>query len=592
MILKKKGLFSSLSSTINAFYILLIVLFVMLTGSILYFVANNQIYRNTEANMQQGLDQKLEYLSFLYRDIFEQFYSLSHDPIVEKLNDSAVSSPQSYLNLTEEVESFYNRNSSFVDSIYISLGGGKYRITESAQQEVNPQFQKDQYDSFENQAHEGYFWLNDHPDPIFSQRQHVQSMVYLIKGSSGSSTGLMIVNLKTNFIQDILQDPSTEGGYMMLLSADGFLVPENALGNKVLNEKISVLYQEDNLDKREQEISIDRKNTYWIRYGVIGTNKWNLVFISPKTSLWQSTSVVFLIFLLISLILAIFAAFFLQIVRRYISIPIQKLAESMLTTETYHEKLSWSKEVPEELAVLYESYNTLTDRNVHLIEQMTAQQEETRELEVALLHAQITPHFLYNTLYSIKGLCEMGENEEASEMISNLSDFFRTSLSRGKEIITIEEEIKNIKSYLYIMERRYGDFFSYQIRVPEELYSYEIVKLSLQPIVENAIYHGVMQNRQKGILIIEAREQDQDVVLSIRDNGAGINENKLIKIEKEIHASYVDRTRTETGVGLRSVHIRLRNRYGNQYGIKIESKPNKYTEVLIRIPKIRGGAHV
>lgn len=592
MKLKKKGLFSSLSSTINAFYILLIVLFVVLTGSILYFVANNQIYKNTETNMQQTLDQKLEYLSFLYRDIFEQFYFLTQNIAVEKLNDSIQSSPQSYLSLTEEVEFFYNRNSNFIDSIYINLGNDAYLITESTQQEVSPSFQKELYYSFENETNEGYFWLNNHEDPIFDQSQDVQSIVYLLNGNQNSLNGLMVVNLKTIFIQNILQDTSMDGGYMMLVDPKGYLVPEDMEENQELNQRIFNLFKEDSLNEQNQEISLNSKEKYWLRNGTVGTNKWELVFVSPKTSLLQSTSVIFLIFLLISLILSVSATFFLQIVRRYISAPIKNLAESMLTTETYHEKLKWSKDVPEELAVLYESYNTLTDRNIHLIEQMTAQQEEKKDLEVALLHAQINPHFLYNTLYSIKGLCEMGENEEASEMISKLSDFFRTSLSKGEEIITIEEEIKNIKSYLYIMEMRYGDFFSYEINVSKELYSYEIVKLSLQPIVENAIYHGVMQNRQKGLLIIEATELENSLLFCVRDNGAGIEDIILEKINKEVHTPLVDHTREETGVGLRSVNIRIKNRYGNKYGIRIESIHGEYTEVFISIPKTRGEKNV
>ncbi|UJF15662.1 histidine kinase [Jeotgalibaca sp. MA1X17-3] len=592
MKLKKKGLFSSLSSTINAFYILLIVLFVVLTGSILYFVANNQIYKNTETNMQQTLDQKLEYLSFLYRDIFEQFYFLTQNIAVEKLNDSIQSSPQSYLSLTEEVEFFYNRNSNFIDSIYINLGNDAYLITESTQQEVSPSFQKELYYSFENETNEGYFWLNNHEDPIFDQSQDVQSIVYLLNGNQNSLNGLMVVNLKTSFIQNILQDTSMDGGYMMLVDPKGYLVPEEVEENQELNQRIFNLFKEDSLNEQNQEISLNSKEKYWLRNGTVGTNKWELVFVSPKTSLLQSTSVIFLIFLLISLILSVSATFFLQIVRRYISAPIKNLAESMLTTETYHEKLKWSKDVPEELAVLYESYNTLTDRNIHLIEQMTAQQEEKKDLEVALLHAQINPHFLYNTLYSIKGLCEMGENEEASEMISKLSDFFRTSLSKGEEIITIEEEIKNIKSYLYIMEMRYGDFFSYEINVSKELYSYEIVKLSLQPIVENAIYHGVMQNRQKGLLIIEATELENSLLFCVRDNGAGIEDIILEKINREVHTPLVDHTREETGVGLRSVNIRIKNRYGNKYGIRIESIHGEYTEVFISIPKTRGEKNV
>lgn len=583
--MKKRGLFSSLSSTINAFYILLIFLFVLLTGSILYYVANNQISRHSEAGIQSALEQKMEYLSFLYRDIFEQFYFLSQDYPAQQLMNATQPSAQQYLNLTEEVNDLYKRNSTFIDSIFISLRNGRYLITHSEQQDLDPTFKLDSYYEKGKDAREGYYWLNQHADPIFDQHQDVQSIVYTARSAAGEEKGLMVVNVKAAFIRDILQDTAMEGSYMLLLDQEGYFTPSSSQSS-LLNEKVYELYKTGQLLQGEvNSISLKGMGEYWLSHATIGTNKWEAVLLAPKSPALGSASLVLLLSLLLSLLLAFLATFFLRVIRRYISHPIEKLAESMLSTETVNEKLTWSKDVPEELAVLYESFNQLTDRNTRLIQGMTAQQEEKRELELALLHAQVSPHFLYNTLYSIKGLCEMGLTQEASQMISQLSDFFRTSLSRGKEVITIEEELKNVKSYLYIMESRYGDFFSYEILIPDELRSYGIVKLSLQPLIENAIYHGVMEDREKGLIQIVGECNGKDLLLHVRDNGQGMETEKLAKIKEEMQLPYPTESREVIGVGLRSVDIRIKNRYGDHYGLTIESVYQEYTDVTIRIPK-------
>lgn len=186
----------------------------------------------------------------------------------------------------------------------------------------------------------------------------------------------------------------------------------------------------------------------------------------------------------------------------------------------------------------------------------------------------------------------MGMNKEASEMVSKLSDFFRTSLSRGKEIITLKEELKNIESYLYMMEMRYGDFFQYQIIVSEDLYDNLIVKLSLQPLVENAIYHGVMGDRGEGLITIGSELLDDDIIIYVEDNGGGIATDKLERIRAEIKAPYLSGSREDTGVGLRSVDIRLKNRYGEQYGLSITSQVGEYTKVSVRIPKLKGNDYL
>lgn len=576
----RKRLFQSLSTTINTFYVLLIILFTLLTGTIFYVVADQEVSKNTADTMDSVLTQKMAYFSFLYKDIFEQFYTLSKDVSIGRLVQTTSASPQSYLDLSEKVTALFMRQASFIDSIYINIHG-THIVTESDQQTLLSNFDSLAYLDPVTPLREGYYWLNNHKDPIFDAEQDVQSLVYIVENEKKEVVGMMILNLKTAFIEKSMTDLSMEGSYMMFLSPEDYFVSEEAPANTALNETIYQHYLTGEWDALQND-------AYLIHHAMLGTNKWEVILVTPKATLFDSKRSLLLLFLVISLVIAVLAGLILRMIRRYISNPILKMAESMQTTESYHEKLSWTEDIPEELSILYHTYNKITDRNVQLIEQMTAKEREKMELEVALLHAQISPHFLYNTLFSIKGLSDMGMNQEASNMISELSVFFRTSLSRGKEIISIQEELKNIKSYLYLMEMRYGDFFSYDITIPIELYDNLIVKLSLQPLVENAIYHGVMHDRGQGKITIGGGITDDGIVFYVEDNGQGIEPEKLACIQAEIKAPYLNGTRNETGVGLRSVDIRLKNRYGEPYGLYIESDVHVYTRVSIRIPEIKG----
>lgn len=575
----------SISSTVNAIYAGIIILFLVLTSGVLYTAALQQVDQNTEETMNSLMSQKSDYLSSQYQDIFEQFYAVTKSNASRNLLNNNYQSGEYYLTLSDEIDDFYYRNASFIDSVYVNIND-YYQIVVSEQQDLSDSSQIESLFHPDVPEREGYFWLNNHKDRIFDRTQNVQTIVYYERNSNGyDTTSTFVVNLKTSFIDDVLLELSMEGSYMLLLSPDGYYVPEKAPINMELNNEIYKLYQKNELKQIAQNSLFEEYN---FRNQTIGTNKWEIVLVTPNRSLFDSNGNLPWMILPLFAVLAGIIILIFQLIKTYISNPIEQLAAQMKTTESYDEKLVPSKDVPQELAILYETYNNLSDRNTRLVERMEVEQEEKLELELALLHAQISPHFLYNTLYSIKGLIDMEMNKEASEMVLNLSDFLRTSLSRGKEIITIREELKNIESYLYMMNMRYGDYFDYEINVSEDLLDYHIVKLTLQPLVENAIYHGVMHTREKSLITIGSDLIGDDLIMYVEDNGIGMSPDKLNKIIEEFKVPYLSSSRKETGVGLRSVSIRVQNRYGKNYGLDIRSEENKYTRISVKLPLIKG----
>jgi two-component system sensor histidine kinase YesM len=219
-----------------------------------------------------------------------------------------------------------------------------------------------------------------------------------------------------------------------------------------------------------------------------------------------------------------------------------------------------------------------------LMDEIIRQQNERRKSELDALQSQINPHFLYNTLESITWMVEAQENEAAVCMISELAKLLRVSLSRGKTIIPIKDELQHSRSYMNIQLARYKERFKTEFRIEEEIENYCIVKLVIQPILENAIYYGVgnMDEDDGGMIIVSGKKKDEDILITIEDNGMGMREEVLENI-------LTDNSKVPkhgSGVGVINVHSRIRLMFGEEYGLSIESEPDEGTRVTIRIPAI------
>ena len=214
---------------------------------------------------------------------------------------------------------------------------------------------------------------------------------------------------------------------------------------------------------------------------------------------------------------------------------------------------------------------------------MKKEQKQLRKAEFELLQAQINPHFLYNTLDAIVWSAEAGNQKQVVNMVGSLSDFFRSSLNKGKEIVSIKEELVHVKSYLEIQQIRYQDILCYEINVPESLNKYQIPKITIQPIAENALYHGIKNKRGGGKITIEGYENEDTVIIEVKDNGIGIDEKRLFEIKESLENSD---NNSDTIYGIYNVNERIRLNYGEQYGLKICSIYGEGTTVKILIPKI------
>lgn len=235
----------------------------------------------------------------------------------------------------------------------------------------------------------------------------------------------------------------------------------------------------------------------------------------------------------------------------------------------------------DEIAVLGESVNGMTEKLEVMVNKIKEDERKMRYAELRLLQEQINPHFLYNTLDTIVWLIEGKDSDSAVNMVVSLSEFFRLVLSKGKEYITIQEEELHIISYLQIQQARYRDILEYEIKISPEIYSYKILKLTLQPLVENALYHGIKYKRAKGKITITGKLIDDKIYLAVEDNGVGMEPEKLEKLRVEITRPC---TEIEAGFGLANVNERIRMNFGAEYGMTIDSAKGEGTRVGIVIP--------
>ena len=225
-----------------------------------------------------------------------------------------------------------------------------------------------------------------------------------------------------------------------------------------------------------------------------------------------------------------------------------------------------------------------------LAQEAAAEHEAKRKTELNALQAQINPHFLYNTLDIIVWMVENEQPTEAVRLVTALARFFRISLSGGRNVIPVRDELEHVRNYLVIQEMRYKNKFHYQIHAEDETLGLSTIKLMIQPIVENAICHGMEFMDETGLITIDAAIQDGDLVIAVKDNGLGMTEEQVARLlDPNAPPEAAPRAKKGSGVGLQNVQSRIRLYFGPGYGLTIESEPDLGTKVTFRLPAIPYG---
>lgn len=399
----------------------------------------------------------------------------------------------------------------------------------------------------------------------------------------GDMLGALILTVNENSIASIYEKlGAAKGGNYCIADSSGKIISSENKNELFASKSVELtkLITSSSFSKQET-IDIEGKKTL-ITATPIEKMNWTLVNQTDLTQITSEIRKLSIITLWIGLFCLAVALLGGSMLSSLIAKPIVKLTRKMQKVKEGSLDIQIDVNSNDEIGLLASGFNSMLERIRGLLDKVKDEQKKKREYELALIQAQIKPHFLYNTLDLIYIFSSMGRNSEAQSTTKNLADFYRIALSKGKEIITIEEELKNVENYLSIQRVRYADIFDYEIRADEEAACYEIPKLTVQPIVENSIYHGLKLKGSFGKLLIESFTENEDVIIRITDDGVGIEEEKLREIFEENNVS-------KQSFGLISVDERIKLYFGEEYGMKVESVVGQWTKATIRIPKRKGG---
>lgn len=394
------------------------------------------------------------------------------------------------------------------------------------------------------------------------------------------ASGIFFIDLNYNIISDLCESNSMgEKGYIFILDQEGNIIyhpQQQLLYSGLKTEKIQEV-----MDSRNNHFVTKESQSKLYTISTSNMTGWTIVGVEHISELMKNRTQTQVIYILIASLLLIAVIIISVIISNAITRPIKILKNSMKEVEQGHfESASIEHIVDNEIGSLSKAFNIMITEIQNLMKKNIYEQKQKRKNELRALQAQINPHFLYNTLDSIIWMVEGNKTKEVVIMTSALAKLLRQSISNENEVMTIEQEISYIQSYLTIQQMRYKDKLEYEIKFQEELYDEEILKLVIQPIIENAIYHGIKYKETKGLLQVLGYSHGDDIVIKVIDNGIGMSEKVIYKIFNEHNANY-----QSNGVGIYNVQMRLKLHYGNNYGITYESKTGVGTTATITVPK-------
>ncbi len=392
--------------------------------------------------------------------------------------------------------------------------------------------------------------------------------------NTGQKIGMLIINIDENAFYNLSLKLGNQYGTKLIIKNEmDELIIKPDVSIEILNRTEKDNYSDSKVEFSEERVD---KQDYFISSLKTPNYNWRLITVMQYNELPEQTKYIkyFLIyFSVINFILIIIGSI---IISKFITKPIKKLCESMKDIESGEFNIVNIKTYNDEVGELKKGYNIMISQINLLLDKIRQDEKLKRQTELNLLMSQIKPHFLYNTFDTINSLALSGKNKTIYEMIKALGKFYRTSLNNGKDIITVEEEIKTVKSYLIIQNIRYQDMFEVEYDLDTKCSNFEIIKLVLQPLVENSIY-GIRDKKEKGKIRISTHIEKEKVVLMLEDNGCGMDELQIKNIIEN----------KTTGIGVRTTKERLRVFYGEEYEFIVQSKKNIGTKIIIKMPRFR-----
>ena len=577
------GKFSSIQSVIFATVAVLVLSAVVIVTGVSMKFTNTSIFENSSEythtiiqQMNQNIDSYIDYMENI------AYLISSNEDVQDYLFDEKIDNEGRY-RILNQLQTILDSRSD-IRNVGIISKNGRMLINDGSKS-VNQ--------DLDLNTQEWYATALEKPNGPILTSSHVQHIIsgerpWVItlsrgirdRSGSGEKEGVFFIDLNYSAISELC-DQSTVGtkGYAFILDAKGNIVyhpQQQQLYNELQTENISLI-----MDTDEDTVLTGTGNDGKL-YSISRSEKtgWTVVDCTNVKELLSKSRQAQSVYVLTAIILVIVALLFSRFMARSITLPIQKLRDSMKKVQEGDFSVSdVVVDSKNEIGSLTKSFDVMTHRIHELMEQNVHEQEEKRKSELKALQSQINPHFLYNTLDSIIWMAEGKKNEEVVLMTASLARLLRQSISNEDEVVPIANEVEYARGYLTIQKMRYKDKLEFQIEVDSSILYIPLIKLVLQPIIENAIYHGLKYKESKGLLIVKGFMKDGNAVLQVIDDGVGMDEETLAHIYDNHKVNY-----HSNGVGVYNVQKRLKLYYGEDYGITYTSELGKGTTATITIP--------
>lgn len=414
----------------------------------------------------------------------------------------------------------------------------------------------------------------------------------ILEADSGRSAGVLLVDLNYDVIEGICSAIQLgKRGYIFIVDRNGEIVyhpQQQLIYGGLKTENIRLVMEEESEyftgEDEDQDVFYSVQTMRTTGWKVVGVN-YRSELVENRDSIRTTYALWGLAFFAITIVLSV-------VVSTRISRPIKQLRRSMQAVEQGNFDIQADIRSANEIGELGKDFNIMISEIKKLLHRITEQQEQKRKSELKALQMQINPHFLYNTLDSVIWMAEGKKQEEVIAMSSALARLFRLSISRGKEIIDVASEVEHVANYLTIQKIRYKDKLDYRLEVPEEILGYKTVKIILQPLVENAIYHGIKNKAGTGIITIAGSRTASGIELTVQDDGVGMDPERLERLRQSLagerEPDETEPSSPHSGLGVRNVDERIKLYFGSGYGLVYESAEDQGTLVRVRLPALEG----
>jgi len=573
--------FKSIQFLIAASFTVMTVLVLFFVSFVLYNKFNRTAEKNTSLSNQQVIYQVASNLEYYIRSMTTVFSSVEHQikSTGELPNES----------LNERLDTIFHTREDLVTIGLFTDAGQRLTSLPATDMRSNTHLTSQSWFSsaIENPNHLSF--SVPHVQNLFKGKyKWVVSMskgikLKMVNGEEMNAVLLVDANFK--MIDDLSRSVKLgQKGYAYII--------DDSAGNIIYHPQQQLIYAGLKYENVEQALKYTYGSYFDSSTGVdrlitiqtVNNVGWKIVGVSYMDEIVTTRKEISTFLLWLLLAVMTFVLLITLYMSAKISQPIKRLEKSMQLVERGNFDIHIPIRGDDEVGRLSRRFNLMVNRIRELMNQNIYEQEAKRKSELEVLQSQIHPHFLYNTLNSVVRLAGTGKNEDVITMITSLSRFFRISLSKGERFITVADELEHIRNYLIIQKMRYKNKFEYAIEAEEEALQCRTLKLVLQPLVENSIYHGIEPSADEGFIRISACVVEGKLRLQVDDNGLGIASDKL----KGLLMDAV-RSKEGSGIGLRNVHERIRLNYGEDYGLDIVSMREEGTTVNIWLPCLQEG---